>query len=105
MPGVLTRSRLARGALGYPGRVIRALVFDFDGLILDTELASLRAWQEAFAEHGCELPLARWASGIGRGAGDKEWDPCDELERALGQALERAAFHERRRAARSTLAR
>src|SRR5438105_4965228 len=48
--------------------MIAALVFDFDGLILDTEVAALRAWQELFAEHGCELPLVRWTAGIRLGA-------------------------------------
>jgi HAD superfamily hydrolase (TIGR01509 family) len=31
---------------------IRALIFDFDGLILDTETSCFGAWQALFAEHG-----------------------------------------------------
>ena len=43
--------------------MIKALIFDFDGLILDTESSELQAWQEVFTEHGHELkigPLGRF---------------------------------------------
>ncbi|WP_290061844.1 HAD family hydrolase [Amycolatopsis solani] len=43
----------------------RALVFDFDGTLADTESAVLRAWQEVFREHGTELPLEAWYAVIG----------------------------------------
>jgi HAD superfamily hydrolase (TIGR01509 family) len=45
---------------------IEAVIFDFDGLILDTESAEFEAWQEVFAEHGHELSLGLWADLIGR---------------------------------------
>lgn len=57
--------------------MIRALVFDFDGLILDTETPELMAWQETFAEHGCELTLEVWVDSIGRPPGS--FDPCRHL--------------------------
>jgi HAD superfamily hydrolase (TIGR01509 family) len=45
---------------------LRAVVFDFDGLILDTETAIYTAWTEAFVAHGCEPPtLDEWAQEIG----------------------------------------
>jgi phosphoglycolate phosphatase-like HAD superfamily hydrolase len=31
------------------------LIFDFDGLLVDTEAAALWAWQEAFREHDAGL--------------------------------------------------
>jgi HAD superfamily hydrolase (TIGR01509 family) len=43
----------------------RALIFDFDGTLADTEAAVLRSWQEMFADHGVELPLAVWQTVIG----------------------------------------
>ena len=43
----------------------RALVFDFDGTLADTESAVLRAWQEVFREHGTELPMEAWYTVIG----------------------------------------
>lgn len=43
----------------------RALVFDFDGTLADTESAVLASWQETFREHGTELPLEAWYAVIG----------------------------------------
>jgi HAD superfamily hydrolase (TIGR01509 family) len=45
--------------------MIRALLFDFDGLLLDTESASFRAWSEVYEAHGHVLPLAEWAPARG----------------------------------------
>lgn len=44
---------------------IQALVFDFDGLIVDTETPEYHAWQAVFAARGCDLPLETWALNIG----------------------------------------
>jgi HAD superfamily hydrolase (TIGR01509 family) len=46
--------------------MIKALIFDFDGLIVDTESPEFQAWQEVFARHGHELSLDLWADPIGR---------------------------------------
>ena len=46
--------------------MIKALVFDFDGLILDTESPEFQAWQEVFTTHGHELRAELWADLIGR---------------------------------------
>lgn len=46
--------------------MIKALIFDFDGLILDTESPEYQAWQEVFAAHGHELAPDLWADLIGR---------------------------------------
>ncbi|WP_156096177.1 HAD family hydrolase [Amycolatopsis jejuensis] len=45
--------------------VVRALIFDFDGTLADTEAAVLRSWQETFAGYGVELPLDVWHTVIG----------------------------------------
>ena len=37
---------------------IYALVFDFDGLLVDTETASLRVWQHLWRRHGLELDVS-----------------------------------------------
>jgi len=49
--------------------MIRALIFDFDGLILDTEGPDYQAWQEIYQDYGAQLPLPVWADCIGRGHG------------------------------------
>ncbi|HET7573389.1 MAG TPA: HAD-IA family hydrolase [Gaiellaceae bacterium] len=72
---------------------IRAFLFDFDGLVLDTEVASRAGWELLYREHGHELPPARWAQVVGtHGA----WDPMEHLEELVGEPLERDALNERR---------
>jgi HAD superfamily hydrolase (TIGR01509 family) len=46
--------------------MIRALIFDFDGIIIDSESPELLVWQEVFAAHGRELDLDVWADLVGR---------------------------------------
>ena len=49
---------------------IEAVVFDFDGLILDTEGPVFVAWQEEFEAHGCPpLTVEEWAAEIGTTGG------------------------------------
>jgi HAD superfamily hydrolase (TIGR01509 family) len=73
---------------------IRALLFDFDGLIVDTETPSYASWQAVYREHGRDLPLDRWATIIGTTAG--EFDPLDYLEELHG-SIDREAVRTRRR--------
>ncbi len=46
--------------------MIKALIFDFDGLIIDSESPEFAAWQELFAEYGRELGFDLWADLVGR---------------------------------------
>jgi HAD superfamily hydrolase (TIGR01509 family) len=75
---------------------VRALLFDFDGLILDTELASRAGWQLLYREHGHELPTDLWATLVG--TTHAPWDPMAHLEELVGEPLEREALNERRHA-------
>jgi len=75
---------------------IRAVVFDFDGLILDTESTDFQSWQEVFAAHGCELRLDAWADCIGRPAG--HFDPYVHLERLSGVPIDRERIRAQRSA-------
>jgi HAD superfamily hydrolase (TIGR01509 family) len=45
---------------------IDGILFDFDGLILDTETPIFRAWQEMFRSYGQELLLNEWAEILGK---------------------------------------
>jgi len=44
---------------------INAVVFDFDGLILDTEYPRFVAWKETYEQYGCVLEDADWHRTIG----------------------------------------
>jgi len=75
---------------------IRGLLFDFDGLLVDTETPSRLAYEELYREHGHELPLDKWATLVGTiGA---PFDPDDHLERLVGRPLDREQMSQRLRA-------
>jgi len=73
----------------------RGLVFDFDGLICDTETSSYETAREIYAEHGVELTVAQWQSRIGTHG--RHW--LADLEAAIGPLSDREALTERRRLA------
>lgn len=75
--------------------MIQALIFDFDGLILDTEGPEFTSWQEVFAAHGLTLPLSTYAVAIGTA---DAFDPLAELERQLGRSVDRERIRAARRA-------
>jgi len=58
--------------------MIQALIFDFDGLILDTESPEFHCWQDIYREYGFELPHDRWGSIIG-GSGHSKFDAAEHL--------------------------
>jgi HAD superfamily hydrolase (TIGR01509 family) len=73
---------------------VRALLFDFDGLLLDTEYASRAGWQRLYREHGHELPTDLWATLVG--TTHASFDPMAHLEELVGEPLERESLNERR---------
>lgn len=72
--------------------MIKAVVFDFDGTILDTETVTYEAMNGIFRERGHELPLDRWAGAIGTLGG---FDACAELSACTGEEIDRAWFDAR----------
>jgi HAD superfamily hydrolase (TIGR01509 family) len=74
--------------------MIRALVFDFDGVILDTETPFFRSWQEIYQEHGYDISLQDWGSMLGSSADPQE--PYNQLEEYLGASLDREAIRSKR---------
>lgn len=51
---------------------LEAVVFDFDGLIIDSEWVIFETAQAAFAVHGHDLRVEAWATIVGLGEGDDE---------------------------------
>jgi HAD superfamily hydrolase (TIGR01509 family) len=80
---------------------IRALVFDLDGTIVDTESPIFAAWTRIYHAHGEELPRELWCTRIGTdGAG---FDPLQHLEERLGRPVDREAIQAQRMRHRDTL--
>jgi HAD superfamily hydrolase (TIGR01509 family) len=80
---------------------IRALVVDFDGLVLDTESCVYESWQLVYADNGLELPLDRWSAVIG--SDNSAFDPLAELRARVGPDLDVDAVQRRRRRHRDSL--
>jgi len=74
---------------------VRGLLFDFDGLLVDTESPSRRVWEELYREHGHELPHDRWATVVGTIGAD--FSPFGHLEELVGAPLDRDSVNARRR--------
>jgi len=77
--------------------VIKALLFDFDGLIMDTESPEVEAWQAIYAEHGQEFPLQTWIRDV-VGSTAANFDPAAHLATLTGRSLDLPALHDRARA-------
>jgi putative hydrolase of the HAD superfamily len=70
--------------------MIKAVIFDFDGLILDTETPWFHAYREMFEELGAQLPLEEWAKVIGTNF--DHFNPIDYLEQQIKKKIDRAQF-------------
>jgi len=69
--------------------MIRALILDFDGLILETEIPDYEAWRDVFQSYGAELPIAMWENVIGQQMTDAGFSPYAYLEQQIGRQLDR----------------
>ena len=77
--------------------MIRALIFDFDGLILDTETPEFLAWQSIYREHGYELPAHEWGKIVG-GYGISNFDAAEHLARLAHGRLDAVSLRARHQA-------
>src|SRR5260370_7112140 len=73
--------------------MIRAIVFDFDGLILDTEEPVYRSWLEVYRAHGEDLPFDRWVQIVGSTTAG--FHPQHHLEERLGRSLPKEVLNRR----------
>jgi HAD superfamily hydrolase (TIGR01509 family) len=72
--------------------VIAALLFDFDGVVVDTEVATYEAWRDTYAEYGADLALEDWLPAVGSGSSTSgAFDAVAHLERLLGRSVDREA--------------
>ncbi len=80
--------------------MIRSLILDFDGLILDTETPEVAAWQSIYHQHGQEFPFARWGAIVG-GAGVVGFDAASHLAQLVGLTRRIEALREQHQMASS----
>jgi HAD superfamily hydrolase (TIGR01509 family) len=72
---------------------IKAFVFDFDGLIVDTESPKFEGWQAVFGQYGLGLPLSEWQKALGTSR--LAFDPPTYLEELVGHPInKRKAEHD-----------
>ena len=81
--------------------MLKALIFDFDGLILDTETPEYQAWQNIYQEYGFELPHEEWSKIVG-GYGLSSFDAAEYLARLSQGRLDSASLRTRHRSESST---
>jgi HAD superfamily hydrolase (TIGR01509 family) len=80
---------------------ITAIVFDFDGLVVDTETSVYAAWSEAFDAHGCgPLTLDEWSAEVGTAG---VLDMVAMMQSRATQHVDVDAMHATRRARRDAL--
>ena len=76
--------------------MIKALIFDFDGLIMDTESPEVEAWESIYAEYGQTFPMEVWVRDV-VGSAASNFDPAAHLAGLTGQVLDGPALHTRAR--------
>ena len=75
--------------------MIKALIFDFDGLILDTETPDLQSWMEIYSEYDVSFPASSWMIAVG-GSRDL-FDPYKHLESHLNHSIRMDEIRAKRR--------
>jgi len=75
---------------------LKALIFDFDGLMIDSETAIAATWREVYAGHGLEFPEHLWRRMVGtREHDDLLWN---NLAEQTGLDLDLATLEPARKA-------
>lgn len=79
---------------------VKALIFDFDGLLMDTETTLLQSWRWEWRQHGLEFDAKGFFADHG---GDADEPRYLALAAAVGPTYDRESSHERRMAYRARL--
>ncbi|MFF0452880.1 HAD-IA family hydrolase [Nocardia africana] len=77
-----------------------AVLVDFDGLLIDTEYAGWRSWNELYARFGGAVAIEAWAH---RSGSNDPLAPWDELERLAGAPVDRVGLEQQRRVRRDLM--
>ena len=61
----------------------RGIIFDFDGVLVDTEWAIYQSWVQLYAREGQEISISTYSPCLG--AGYSHWNPADHREKLTGK--------------------
>ncbi len=61
----------------------KGIIFDFDGVLVDTEVAIYNSWVDLYAREGQSISISTYAPCLG--AGYSHWDPAAHLEKLTGK--------------------
>lgn len=61
----------------------RGIIFDFDGVLVDTEWAIYQSWVQLYAREGQEISIETYSPCLG--AGYSHWNPAEHLEKLTGR--------------------
>ena len=75
--------------------MINALLFDFDGLMIDTEWSIYQSWQELYQSYGAHLETANWVKVVG--TIDDELDYFEDIRAQTGLTLDWKSIGRQRR--------
>lgn len=64
----------------------KGIIFDFDGVLVDTEWAIYQSWVQLYAREGQEISIATYSPCLG--AGYSHWDPAMHLEQLTGRKFD-----------------
>jgi HAD superfamily hydrolase (TIGR01509 family) len=70
---------------------LKALIFDLDGTIIDTETPDYDSWREIYHQHGLELSIDLWKQRVGKvvfAGAPGIFDPEDHFRKLAGFALD-----------------
>ena len=81
---------------------IEALIFDFDGIIVDTETPDFETWREVFRTHDLDISTELWVQRVGATVDQPFFDPAAHFHQVSGKSLsldalaaQRATYFER----------
>ncbi len=66
--------------------MIKAFIFDFDGLMIDTEYSSYQTWLAIYQKYQIDLPMTEWIKCVG--SSNDEFDPIRYLKTKTNRLLD-----------------